>query len=250
MVYDPNSPATTHAGLSDCDKIRANCNELRKFEASATEPSNPVAGMMWLYTPGSGDWILKERNKDNDAWIDMIRLTSSGSPKAHIESNITSSNMVHGVKQGSGNGFDADKLDGKEGSEYVQIGSVGNEYLNRTGTNEIAGANPAKAVTETEYTKKKEIKLNKTPDTTLKIYFVLNIGSGAGPLYGKIYRNGSPVGTERSKSGTGAVAFTEEISGWSNGDLLQLYAYVTGTPIAYVQEFKILGTRRINVELD
>lgn len=31
----------------------------------------------------------------------------------HAGANITSSNTVHGIKQGSGNGFDADTLDGK-----------------------------------------------------------------------------------------------------------------------------------------
>lgn len=37
----------------------------------------------------------------------------------HMADNITPANMVHGIQQGSGNGFDADKLDAQEGSFYL-----------------------------------------------------------------------------------------------------------------------------------
>jgi len=77
MAYDPNSPASDHVALSDLDKIRENTNQLRKFEASDTEPSSPVAGMFWLYTPGSGNWVLKQRKPDNSGWIDLWEMDPS-----------------------------------------------------------------------------------------------------------------------------------------------------------------------------
>jgi len=77
MAYDPNSPASDHAALSDLDKIRENTNQLRKFEASDTEPSSPVAGMFWLYTPGSGNWVLKQRKPDDSGWIDLWEIDPS-----------------------------------------------------------------------------------------------------------------------------------------------------------------------------
>lgn len=77
MAYDPNSPQRTHAGLTDIDQIRENFNQLRKFEAGETEPSNPVAGMFWLYTPGSGNWVMRQRNKDNSSWYNLWEIDPS-----------------------------------------------------------------------------------------------------------------------------------------------------------------------------
>lgn len=77
MAYDPNSPAKDHDALADIDKIRENTNQLRKFEASDTEPSSPVAGMFWLYTPGSGNWVLKQRNPDNSGWVNLWEMDPS-----------------------------------------------------------------------------------------------------------------------------------------------------------------------------
>ena len=50
MAFDPNSPAASHEGLADITAIRTNFNALRNCEASATEPSNLVAGMLWYDT--------------------------------------------------------------------------------------------------------------------------------------------------------------------------------------------------------
>lgn len=52
---------------------------------------------------------------------------------------------------------------------------------------------------------------------TLRIKFF--IANGTGTAKGRVYRNGSAVGTDRS--GTGL--YSEDISGWSSGDLCQLY---------------------------
>lgn len=42
-------------------------------------------------------------------------------------------------------------------------------------------------------------------------------------VYGKIYRNGVAVGTERGPIGWTWTEFSEDISGWTKGDLLQIY---------------------------
>jgi len=61
---------------------------------------------------------------------------------------------------------------------------------------------------------------------TLSTTFDLAWTSGVGNVQGRIYRNGSAVGTERQvNDGASDVysTFTEDISGWSVGDLCQLY---------------------------
>lgn len=63
---------------------------------------------------------------------------------------------------------------------------------------------------------------------TLRIVFSLRASSGA-TAYARIYRNGSPVGTERSTKSETDVVFSQDISGWTAGDLLQIYAKAVGS---------------------
>jgi hypothetical protein len=94
------------------------------------------------------------------------------------------------------------------------------------------------------YVKMKEIKINVFG--RIRTYFELKYsGDGA---YGVVYRNGYPVGTERYISVGNAYpnvyyAFTEDIDGWMEGDLYQLYAKaVPYTSTAYVRNFRLCGS--------
>ena len=64
----------------------------------------------------------------------------------------------------------------------------------------------------------------------LRIKFDINInlsGQDPGPtVYGQIYRNGSPVGTSQLTQSETPITFSEDISGWSADDLVQLYSMV------------------------
>lgn len=72
----------------------------------------------------------------------------------------------------------------------------------------------------------------------------------AGTCNGRIYRNGVAVGTSRSNLSNAPTVYSEDISGWSKNDLLQLYlwnsssantcksndfAFFEGSPIGIVQ---------------
>lgn len=75
---------------------------------------------------------------------------------------------------------------------------------------------------------------------TLRISF--EIKSSLNPYYGKaqIYRNGSAVGTERTKVDTSYGTYTEDISGWTAGDAVQIYAKNEGSGIhTYIKNFRI-----------
>ncbi len=98
----------------------------------------------------------------------------------------------------------------------------------------------------TSYENEKE--LDPVPDdvfedeSEFKISFDIKTANVATTVYGRIYRNGVAVGTEQSTTSTVYVTKTEDISGWSAGDLIQLYTK-TGTSgvIVYVEHFRVYG---------
>lgn len=63
---------------------------------------------------------------------------------------------------------------------------------------------------------------------------------GGNLLYGRIRRNGTAVGTERSTTSTTSVEFSEDISGWSPGDLIQVYIYRSaGSGVCYASRLRL-----------
>jgi hypothetical protein len=96
------------------------------------------------------------------------------------------------------------------------------------------------------YTNEKEITIPDdifSNDSELRIKFDIKTTNNAVPVRGRIYRNGVAVGTERETYSTTYVNFSEDISGWSAGDLIQLYTY-SGDPFVedvYVRNFRIYG---------
>lgn len=85
----------------------------------------------------------------------------------------------------------------------------------------------------------KTITLNHIPNGTLRTSFIL--GDFGGPGTARIYRNGAAVGTERYQAiNDWGTAFIENLSGWVQGDLLQLYFHTIGAATVRVKEFRIL----------
>lgn len=62
---------------------------------------------------------------------------------------------------------------------------------------------------------------------SLRIKFDAKSGYG-GPANAQIRRNNTPVGTLHSIDPTSYVTYTEDISGWSKGDLVQVWGYSDG----------------------
>ena len=58
--------------------------------------------------------------------------TVSGNLGTHTSNNITSGNTVHGIRQGAGNGLDADKLDAEHGAYYLDRANHSNTQLPAT----------------------------------------------------------------------------------------------------------------------
>ena len=74
---------------------------------------------------------------------------------------------------------------------------------------------------------------------TYRIKFSLQ--GGVRLTYGKIYKNGSAVGTERTEGAGVYTEFSEDISGFASGDLIQLYGQILedGGYYGQVKEFRL-----------
>jgi hypothetical protein len=99
------------------------------------------------------------------------------------------------------------------------------------------------STTSTTYVKVKEFYVPKLiPKTSkLRIYFELASYYEGFYAYAKIYRNGSPYGTERLNDSTTYSSFTEDLE-FSEGDYIQIYAKCASGGRALVGNFRIQGT--------
>ena len=98
--------------------------------------------------------------------------------------------------------------------------------------------------TQNTYKKVKTITLNalyRTPET-IRIKFDLKSTWSIHDAYGKIYKNGNPIGTERITNSTNYVTFEEDIS-FENGDTIELWTYNIGWNAAYsyTRNFRVYG---------
>lgn len=86
------------------------------------------------------------------------------------------------------------------------------------------------------YVKLKEIRLAR--DGVYRIKFDLKRVNGSATGYGQIYKNDTAIGTEQFTSSTTYLEKSEDIAGWSAGDLLQLYARCVN-PTVFVQNLRV-----------
>ena len=94
----------------------------------------------------------------------------------------------------------------------------------------LAAADTQRTGNDSSYTKKKEIQVRRTG--SINVSFDLKCGT-YGTTYGRIYKNGSPVGTVRSTTNNAEfTSWTESIS-VTAGDYVQLYCYTSGPGYGY-----------------
>ena len=87
------------------------------------------------------------------------------------------------------------------------------------------------------YVKRKEIVVNM--NGALRVGFSMRTVDAAYICYGRVYRNDVAIGIERSTTSTTYVSFSEDITGWAPGDLVQLYTYANPTSGYYIKDFNI-----------
>jgi hypothetical protein len=82
---------------------------------------------------------------------------------------------------------------------------------------------------------------------TLRITYDLTVGDALD--WGRIYKNGSPIGIQRTANGS----YSEDIPDWQPGDLVQFYLYFSsGAPSPTVANFRVKASADIieNVVID
>jgi len=103
----------------------------------------------------------------------------------------------------------------------------------------LSSNDTARTTTDSAYAKVKETKIAKSG--TYRIKFDLGNMTGGSNVYGKVYKNGTAVGTERAVTGT-PTTFSEDISGFAAGDLIQVYAKNSGGgQTVQVSNFRLYG---------
>ena len=104
-----------------------------------------------------------------------------------------------------------------------------------------------KSTTSASYVKLKESKLNDIY-TSITVKFDLKLSTVGDPdaAFGRIYKNGSPVGIERSTYSATYTTYSESFSSLVANDLIQVYAYATGVArTAYVQNLRFYYNENI-----
>ena len=129
---------------------------------------------------------------------------------------------------------------------HIPDGSITSSKLAATAVGDYMIHNnmEARSTTSTSYVKLKEIKIGTLGTYRIKFSLHGDVDGGPSPTggYGRIYRNGAAVGTERLVNGTSYTEFSEDISGWSIGDLIQVYAHGSGGYGATIKELKICAS--------
>lgn len=77
--------------------------------------------------------------------------------------------------------------------------------------------------TSATYEKKKETLLNGDISPCRVKWRLQGGNAGCTELKARLYKNGSPIGTEQTESGNDTHDYTEDFSGFVSGDLIQIY---------------------------
>ena len=120
------------------------------------------------------------------------------------------------------NGVTIDGLNLKDGKLNTIGCIVPSNFLAQSAGDMLVSTNTTERTTSsTSDVKLKETTWNLTT-STLRITFELKSSTG-NAVYGTIYKNGSIVGTLQSTTSMSYVTFTEDIAGFTVGDLVQVY---------------------------
>lgn len=194
---------------------------------------------------GTGDHHARDHKaRHQSGGDDAIKLDDLAAPddNADLNASITK----HGLLKKLSNS--ADEFLGGTGlwAKLVSAGGIIAWILSKP-TDRLQHSNDAMRVTTSEtMVKMKETRLDE--DTgKMRIYFDLKrVGGGAGETASaKIYVNGSPVGTLRVTLSTTYVPFTEDLGGYSSGDLIQIYGMRVPTASCNVANFRFKYDRAV-----
>ena len=214
------------------------------------------------------------------AWTDLsaafgygTKLTSTQQQQlrdnvVHVHAFVNSASLTdHGPLLGSGKGAitamgvgsDGMVMIGQNGADpqwktlsgVLRLAASGavtisnNAFNNYTAGNYIELASDTEEQTaQTSYTILKQFRITKAG--TLRIKFSLATASAGIIAYGRIYKNGSSWGTERSTTKATYTEYSEDLAGWAVGDTIDLYVKTqSGSYAAMVRNFRVYAANPI-----
>ncbi len=136
---------------------------------------------------------------------------------------------------------DVDQVQSGSWVTIIDYSAIG--YIAIIGDLLETSADTARSSVDDTYTKYKEIKIARPG--VYRIKFDIKTSQAGTLAYGKIYKNGVAVGTEQTDTTGGYVTKSEDISGWSAGDLCQLYLHRVAPRSSDIQNFRIYSDNPI-----
>jgi len=126
---------------------------------------------------------------------------------------------------------------------YVQLLNLAETYI--LTDDYLARNDTQRTTTSTTYVKLKETRIifEVWPTSSLRIKFTLRCNDGHW-VYGRIYYNGQPIGTERSTDLVAPTEFSEDFTfnDLKSNDTLEVWGRsLAGTTTTYVTNFRIFG---------
>lgn len=123
-------------------------------------------------------------------------------------------------------------VEGFEGYEYATAAMQASGNVKNSNDAE-------KTTTSTSPVKLKEIRINKAYNGSLRVIWLMNCQNGSG-VWGQVYKNGTPIGSEQGTGNLSPTAFTQDITGGLQaGDLIQIYLRAASGDTGHVKNMKL-----------
>ena len=119
-----------------------------------------------------------------------------------------------------------------EGFDNAVLSTVASGNVKNSNDNE-------KTTTSTTPVKLKEIRINQSYPGSVRVIWLMACEKGSG-VWGQVYRNGTPLGSEQGTGSQGWMAFTQDISGGlQEGDLIQIYVRAAAGDTGHIKNMKL-----------
>ncbi len=121
----------------------------------------------------------------------------------------------------------------------ASITNIAMKKITEIGDTLLHSNDTAAYIVVTDYTKSREILIPTYGYLRIKFDLIGDAGEPSAIAYGKLYRNGTAIGTEQSEATGAWVTFSEDISGFKPGDLLQLWTKKAGSGSCQYRNFRL-----------
>jgi len=148
-------------------------------------------------------------------------------------SSLDAGKVVNVTYKGTGSPVVTEFLEAVlEGFDNAVLGTVASGNVKNSNDTE-------KTTTSTTPVKLKEIKINQNYSGSIRVIWLMACEQGRG-VWGQVYKNGTPVGSEQGTGSQGWQSFTQDISGGlQGGDLIQIYVRAASGDTGHIKNMKL-----------